>query len=69
MNWIESWLKIWLAFGFPLGLAIVTMSNPESSSVDELPNSLHVTAGNTSVKEDENVDPNGYILFCPCMGK
>ena len=65
MKGVENWLKDWLVFG----LVIVTMSIPKSSSVDELPNTLHVTAGNMSVKEDENVDPNGYVLFCPCMGK
>lgn len=59
-----SWL-VWFA------IVTVAISNLESSEVKEFPNSLHVTAGNNSVKEDKKtlVDPNGYILFCPCMGE
>ena len=60
-----SWLKIWMLKGWLAWLAAivaVTMSNPESSIVDDVPNGLHVTAGNFS-------DPNGYVMFCPCMGK
>lgn len=57
-------LLAWLA-----AIVAVTMSNPESSIVDEVSNALHVTAGNFSAREDENIDPNGYVMFCPCMGK
>lgn len=54
-----------------LGIFAITMSDSDSSIDNEIPNALHVTAGNVSEKEDGNtlVDPNGYVLFCPCMGK
>lgn len=65
MSWPRDWLT-WLAM-----CAAVTVSNVESSSVSEVPDTLRVTAGNTSVRGDESisVDPNGYVLFCPCMGE
>lgn len=59
MNWLQGCL-IWLA------IVAVTISNLESSNINEVPNTLHVRAGNASVKE---FDSNGYILFCPCMGE
>ena len=58
-----SWLA-WLA-----AIVAVTMSNSETFSDTEVSNTLHVTAGNISMKKDENIDLNGYVLFCPCMGK
>ena len=67
MGWLEGRLNGWLAW--LAVIAVVTVSNPETSSVNEVPNALHVTAGNISVKEDEIIDSNGYVLFCPCMGK
>ena len=69
MSWLEIWiLRGWLGWLAAI-IAAVTMSNSESSIVDDVTNALHVTAGNLSVKEDENVDPNGFVMFCPCMGK
>ena len=54
-----------------LAIIAVTVSNSDSSIDNKMNNALHVTAGNVSMKEDENIsiDPNGYVLFCPCMGK
>ncbi|XP_065917152.1 GDP-fucose protein O-fucosyltransferase 1-like isoform X2 [Dysidea avara] len=44
--------------------------NMQSSDVVEVANTLHVMADNTSLKEEEvQVDPKGYIMFCPCMGR
>ena len=44
--------------------------NMQSSDVVEVANTLHVMADNTSLKEEEvQVDPKGYIMFCPCMGE
>lgn len=63
MSWRWSWLQGCLTW---LIIVAVTMS---SSDDNELPNALHVMAGNMSVKEDITADPNGYVLFCPCMGK
>ena len=61
MSWLRG-LLAWLA-----AIVTITMSTPESSN--EVPNALHVTAGNISMTEDDKIDPNGYVLFCPCMGK
>lgn len=63
MSWRRSWLQgclTWLIIG-----AVTTSSSDDN----ELPNALHVMAGNVTVKEDITADPNGYVLFCPCMGR
>ena len=68
MSWLLGWLQGCLTW---LAIVIVTVSNSGSSIDTEMSNSLHVTAGNVSAKEADSVsvDPNGYVLFCPCMGK
>lgn len=44
--------------------------NMQPSDVDEVANTLHVMADNTSLKEEQvQIDPKGYIMFCPCMGE
>jgi len=63
MSWSRDW-PTWLAI-----ISAVAISNSVSSDVNGVPNALHVTAGNASVKEEALVDPNGYVLFCPCMGE
>ena len=63
MSWLRD-LLTWLA-----AIGAVAMSNSDLTDVNGVPNALHVTASNASVKEEALVDPNGYILFCPCMGE
>ena len=53
-------------------LAIVRaiVVNMQPSDDDEVANTLHVMADNTSLKEEQvQIDPKGYIMFCPCMGE
>jgi len=53
-------------------LAIVRaiVVNMQPSDIDEVANTLHVMVDNTSLKEEQvQIDPKGYIMFCPCMGE